>query len=120
MRTKIFECRPEKCSNRCRLEFTPYPRNMALPSKCVMSLNERVRWVQVGIRDENGKEKIMGKPAIEVMVDLSGLNELCRVQCFETHCAFNAINRGKDTETCELKSIKIRKSGQCADYQEVK
>lgn len=120
MSTKIFECRPEKCANRCRLEFTPYPRNMAFPSKCVMSLNERVRWVQVGIKDENGKEKIMANNKMDVTVDLSKLNELCQVQCFETHCIFNAFSRGKDTATCELKSIKILKGGQCADYQEVK
>ena len=40
-------------------------------------------------------------------------NEICKVVCFNTDCPNHAVHRGKDSTTCELKTISLNRDGTC-------
>lgn len=40
-------------------------------------------------------------------------NEICKVVCFNTDCPNHAVHCGKDSTTCELKTISLNRDGTC-------
>jgi len=40
-------------------------------------------------------------------------NEICKVVCFNTDCQNHAVHCGKDSTTCELKTIYLNRDGTC-------